>query len=69
MQISAIIYIVLQLVVLWKMLYGKSLQNAGKYLIERVVDPLPLMTYGLKLSLEALILKFKNFDLRFKEII
>ena len=36
---------------------------------ERVVDRLPLMTYGLKLSLEALILKFKNFDLRFKEII
>ena len=35
MQISAIIYIVLQLVVLWKMLYGKSLQNAEKYLIKK----------------------------------
>ena len=28
--------------------------------IERVVDCLPLMTYGLKLSLEAWILKFKK---------
>ena len=36
---------------------------------ERVVDCLPLMTYGLKLSLEAWILEFKNFDLSFKEII
>ena len=27
---------------------------------ERVVDRLPLMTYGLKLSLEAWILKFKK---------
>ena len=35
--------------------------------IERVVDLLPLMTYGLKLSLEAWILEFKNFDLSFKE--
>ena len=37
--------------------------------IERVVDRLPLMTYGLKLSLEAGILKFKNSNLSFKEII
>ena len=36
---------------------------------ERVVDRLPLMTYGLKLRLEAWILKFKNFNLSFKEII
>ena len=28
--------------------------------IERVVDPLPLMTYGLKLSLKAWILNFKK---------
>ena len=33
------------------------------------VDCLPLMTYGLKLSLVAWILKFKNFNLSFKEII
>ena len=38
-------------------------------LYERVVDRLPLMTYGLKLSLEAWILEFKNFNLSFKEII
>ena len=30
---------------------------------ERVVDHLPLMTYGLKLSLEAWILKFKKKSL------
>ena len=36
---------------------------------ERVVDCLPLKTYDLKLSLEAWILEFKNFDLSFKEII
>ena len=38
---------------------------------ERVVDPLPLMTYGLKLSLEVLILKFKKKsfnNLRFNEL-
>ena len=36
---------------------------------ERVVDRLQLMTYGLKLSLEAWILEFKNSNLSFKEII
>ena len=36
---------------------------------ERVVDRLPAMTYGLKLSLEAWILKSDNFNLSFKEII
>ena len=36
---------------------------------ERVVDRLPLMTYGLKLSFEAWILKSKDFTLSFKEII
>ena len=36
---------------------------------ERVVDHLPLMTYGWKLSLEALILKLNNLKLSFKEII
>ena len=36
---------------------------------ERGVDGLPLITYGLKLSLEAWILKFKNSNLSFKEII
>ena len=36
---------------------------------ERVVGRLPLMTYGLKLSLEAWILKFKNSTLSFKQII
>ena len=39
--------------------------------LERVVDRLPLMTYGLKLSLEASILKFlkKSFNkLRFNEL-
>ena len=35
------------------------LKKKEKY-IERVVDRLPLMTYGLKLSLEAWILKFKK---------
>ena len=40
-------------------------------LYERVVDRLPLMTYGLKLSLEACILKFKKKsldNLRFNEL-
>ena len=37
--------------------------------IERAVDCLPLMIYGLKLSVEAWISKFKNFKLSFKEII
>ena len=37
--------------------------------MERVVDCLPLMIYGLKLSLEAWILKSKNSNLSFKEII
>ena len=41
----------------------------NKKILERVVDRLPLMTYGLKLSLEAWILKFNNFNLSFKEII
>ena len=36
---------------------------------ERVVDRLPLMTYGLKLILEAWIVEFKNFNLSFNEII
>ena len=38
---------------------------------ERVVNPLPLMTYGLKLSLKAWILKFKKKsfnNLRFNEL-
>ena len=35
---------------------------------ERVVDRQPLMTYGLKLSLEAWILKLKNSNSSFKEI-
>ena len=37
--------------------------------MERVVDRLPLMTYGLKLSPDAWILEFNNFDLSFKKII
>ena len=36
--------------------------------IEWFVDRLPLMAYGLKLSLEAWILKSKNSNLSFKEI-
>ena len=43
--------------------------NEVKLNYERFFDCLPLMTYGLKLSLEAWILKFKNFSLSFKEII
>ena len=38
-------------------------------IIERIVDHLPLITYGLKLSLEAWILELKNFNLSFKEIV
>ena len=58
----------------WKRRFnGDEMMNEGKgeviQNIERVVEPLPLMTYGLKLSLEAWILKFKNFNLSFKEII
>ena len=52
-----------QLKAIWK------LCNALIYDIERVVDRLPLMTYGLKLSLEAWILKFNISNLSFKEII
>ena len=40
-----------------------------EYYGERVVDRLPPMTYGLKLSLEASVLKFMNFDLSCTEII
>ena len=47
----------------------RNFSQMMKHYIERVVDWLPLMTYGLKLSLEAWILKFKNFNLSFKEII
>ena len=36
---------------------------------KRVVDHLPLMTYGLKLSFEAWIWEFENSNLSFKEII
>ena len=36
---------------------------------QRVVDHLPLLTYGIKLSLEAWISKFKNSNSSFKEII
>ena len=42
---------------------NKKEQSSRKFqtlLNERVVDPLPLMTYGLKLSLKAWILKFKK---------
>ena len=42
-----------------------------EYYGERVVDRLPLMIYGLKLSFEALILKFKKKsfnNLRFNEL-
>ena len=47
----------------------KPIQILNIVYYERVVDRLPLMTYGLKLSLEAWILEFKNFNLSFKEII
>ena len=46
-------------------------QDYSNPVSERVVDRLPLMTYGLKLSLEAWILKFKKKsfnDLRFNEL-
>ena len=60
----------------WKRRFnGDEMMNEGKgeviQNIERVVEPLPLMTYGLKLSLEAWILKFlkKSFNnLRFNEL-
>ena len=49
---------------------GINCHHCSHYsIIEIVVARLPLMTYGLKLSLEALILKYKNFNLSFKEII
>ena len=54
-------------VIYYNFLYRKS----KKYLYERVVDCLPLMTYGLKLSLEAWILELRKNsfnDLRFNEL-
>ena len=47
----------------------RNFSQMMKHYIERVVDCLPLMTYGLKLSFEAWILKSKDFTLSFKEII
>ena len=60
----------------WKRRFnGDEMMNEGKgeviQNIERVVEPLPLMTYGLKLSLKAWILKFKKKsfnNLRFNEL-
>ena len=48
-----------------------KISDSHQGIIERVVDRLPLMTYGLKLSLEAWISKYKKKsfnNLRFNEL-